>query len=504
PDGFCAVGPPLEARDRPLVASAGEGVLVVGGTGPSGPRSSGEYYDSSTGTFVAVELPEALRDPVEGLAGVVLARLPDGRVALTGGVRGVVSVFDPVTRDFGPVLAISRRAFHAAIAIDEARQIVAGGCANVVAGGCDGTPLRSSLVLALDGTQVGAPNLPPGSVHEGATLFDLGADVGGVRRFVLAGGFGDAGAGARFGLDDPTATALAGLGARAVGLDGGGVLTAFGRDVDPASGIAAVVAPEGEVRAIAPAPALAGAQLVTLEDGGVVAIGGTIGGVSGRVARYAPTSDGWEVVAPNPDGDDPGALTMPALARLADGTVFVVAATGAWIYRPSLVGPSSGTVTVLPQAPIRGATLVPSDPATVTRANGWTLTSPDDRLRARALVGGPRFARGSIAVTAHGIVGGFALIAQQQAPGRAILAELVDGMPTRLRRIDGRAPATVLCTGSVLQLGLGPTIARLAIGDAVTITVNDVVVLSCDAALADVGAWGVAALGTGSQVAIDV
>jgi hypothetical protein len=237
---------------------------------------------------------------------------------------------------------------------------------------------------------------------------------------------------------------------------------------------------------------------VTLEDGSAIAFGGD---ATGAVSRYSPTSDAWETVAPAASGDQPGTLDGPSTALLPDGSVLVMSGTGSWIYRPSLIGPTTGGVTVLPQAPIRGAALVASDPGTLSRAGGYTLTSPDDRLRARALVGGPVLARGSIAATVHGVATGFALIAQQTAPGHAVIAELVNGEKPTLRRADG----TTLCRASkTVELGTGPITARLAItSDGSTLTVDDVVVLSCDSAPGDTGAWGVAALGTNGAVSID-
>jgi len=112
PDGFCELAPMSEARSQPLVAPAGNGALVVGGLGPSGPLMTAEYYDPTMAAFQSVEVPQALAD--QGFAGAALATLPDGRVALTGGPGSVFIVFDPDKRAFvtDPTV-IDRRAFHA-------------------------------------------------------------------------------------------------------------------------------------------------------------------------------------------------------------------------------------------------------------------------------------------------------------------------------------------------------------------------------------------------------
>ncbi len=496
-DGFCAVGP--GGRTGAVVARAGDTVLIVGGTAGGLPLATAELYDPATAEFAPIDVPDALRDATEGLAGVVLAPLADGRVVLTGGVRGVLTVFDPKLRAFGPVLVVNRRAFHAATAIGNT-VLVSGGCANVVGGTCDPTPLRSSLIYALDGTQTGAPNLPPSSVTEGGRLFDLGTDTDGIERFAIAGGFGDANAGARFALDDAVATPLAGLGGQAVLLDGGALLTAFAPDAGAASPTVAIVAPDGgAVVPLGAGPSLAGARLVALEDGSAVAIGGDPGG---KIARYMPTSDHWDVGFPDPTGDVPGALDAPTLVRLADGSVLVLAATGAWVYRPSLVGPATGSLTILPASAPSSGVLAAPDPSTLSHAIGYVLTSADDRLRARALVGGPRLAHGTIAATTHDVVGGLALIAQQQGPGHAVVLELVPGEPAALIQLAG---ATTLCTGATpIELPAGPVSASLEIRDGtVRASVGGLGVLACSVSLDEIGAWGIASIGSAAHLAVD-
>ncbi len=492
PDGFCAVGALTEARAQPLVARAGNAVLVVGGIGASGPLSSAELYDPASGTFSAIDVPGALDDPDNGLLGAVLSTLPDGRVALTGGSRGVLTVFDPATRTFGPVLAIARRAFHAAIATDATHVLVAGGCAGVVGQTCDATPLHSSLRYDLEGQQAGGPTLS--GVHEGATLFDLGPRADGAHQLAIAGGFGDPKAGEWLAAGDDQAIPLAGLGAQAVPLDGGALLTAFAADGATADGSVAIVSARGAIGAATSAPAIAGARLVLLEDGSVVAIGG-----DPRVAHYAPSTDRWSQTGTAP------AITAPALARLADGSVLVLGgatpSTQAWLFRPSLVGPTSGSVTALPEA---GGVLTAPDPAMLTRTAGFTLVTPlgDEGALARALVGGPRPVRGSVKATVHGAIGGIALIAQQQGSDHAIVAQLRDGEPARLERHD--PGVTILCTGQPVTLDGGPLVASLAINSrSVSVVLGTTTVLSCDAELVDAGAWGVAASGAGSRVIVD-
>jgi hypothetical protein len=509
PGGFCPAGTLGEPRLQPLVARAGDGALVVGGLGPTGPASTAEFYDPRTGTFTPVAVPDALVDPVNGMAGSVLAPLPDGRVVLTGGTRGLLAVFDPVTRTFGATFALApQRAFHGAIATDATHVLVAGGCHGVVSAGCDPTPLRSTFVYDLQGEDpVAGPNLSADALAEGAGLFDVG------NGFVLAGGFGAPGEAQRFALGDADAVKLTGLAAQVTGLDGGALLTAFDRDAAPAGGLVAVVTPDAAVVPTTNAPKLAGARLASLEDGTVLAVGGDPAEVDGvgSVARYNPTSDRWDQAQPTATagssaaGDQPGALVAASLVRLADGSVLVLGGEAspsarAWVYRPSLVGPASGSITVLPATDTSTGVLTAPDPRTVTRGAEWLLTSPDDTLAARALVGGPRLVRGSIKVTVTVATGGLALIAQQVAPGRALVAHLVTGEPARLEQLG----SGTVCTGSIVTLP-GPataTVATLAITDRVTVRVDGEVVLACDHAATTAGAWGVAASGVGARIAV--
>ncbi|TMQ13651.1 MAG: hypothetical protein E6J90_28125 [Deltaproteobacteria bacterium] len=200
------------------------------------------------------------------------------------------------------------------------------------------------------------------------------------------------------------------------------------------------------------------------------------------------------------------------LLRLTDGTVLVVGgavSARAWLYRPSLVGPASGSVTVVPVSDTGRGVLTASDPQTVTRVAGqlpaWLLTTPADAAMARALVGGPRTATGSVSAIAQVLGGGVALIAQQTGPGHALIAELAASSPPRLVRLAGGAEHE-LCAGTdavafdpatpvTLRLAVTARDARLSIGERE--------VLACSIAAGERGAWGIASLGAGARLAVD-
>jgi hypothetical protein len=506
PNGFCPVGPMTEPRVAPLVARAGAGVLVVGGLGPSGERlSSAEYYDPATATFSPIEVPPSLVDADNGLAGAVLTELPDGRVALTGTASHALAYFNADDRRFSTPSLFDHRAFHGAYAVDADHLLIIGGCADVGAGACTGPTLRTGFVYDLRDLAMRerGPQLGDTAQRYGAEILDLGIQRDGVRRLLLAGGSGETGVADRFAVTDATTERITGTHAQHALLDGGAVLTAFDRDGDPQTGAAAVLAPDGGLVPVALAPRVAGARLATLEDGSVVAIGG-----AASVARYVPTTNSWVVAVPA--GIAPAALVAPAMARLADGSLLVLggstASAEAWIFRPSLVGPASGSIVALPDGSTEGV-LTPSDPALVDRAGArFVLAADGDDYRARALVGGPRIAEGAVSASVMVQAGGVALIAQQTGPGHALVGRLVPGEPARIEQLaDGTI--TRLCSGAAVTEAdlVGAVTLAIAGGQATLGTGpigNVAAKVSCAVATSERGAWGVAAAGAGARVVI--
>ncbi len=508
-DGFCPIAPMTVPRIEPLVAHAGAGVLVLGGepadtSGTSHP--SAEYYDPATGTFTAIPLPTALQD-ANSLVGAATAELADGRVAVSSGQALIV--FDPNAMAFSQPVFVEARSEHAAIGIDAAHFLVTGGCqSGGAACGTMGTTARHSTVqYELDaqghtvGDGVAKAALPASSDRYGGRLFDLGVTADGTRRLVLAGASPDP----TTADEIPYATGESGAVTATVGnlrsqvteLDGGALLTA-----DP--GGAAILPPEGgDAIAVAVPPLLAGARLITLEDGTAVAIGGDAG-----VSMYTPTTNRWAQLAPSADqvANWPGAVTAPSLIRLRDGTVLVLGGgspteprSSAWLFRPSLDGPTSGHVTAFPDG--TGAVLTTPSPATATRiARALTLTATDDSLAARALVGGPKIATGTLSVSVAVSSGGVALIAQQTGPARALVARLVPGEAARIERHDG-ATVSVVCTGQIVT-DLSQALVLAVTSDAITASIGATAVVSCarssDPSAPEPGSWGIAAIANGS------
>ena len=475
PNGFCATSPMTEPRIAPLVARAGNGVLVAGGTGGAGERlSTAEFYDMTTATFSAVEVPPSLVDPSNGLAGGVLTELPDGRVVLSGTASHALSIFDPATKTFSTPSLFDHRAYHAAVAPTNDQLFIVGGCADVVDGTCSGPSLRTGFTYELGdlAERMRGPTLPDTRV--GGQLFALGPGRDGKARYVLAvDGFAD-----RFALDEDTPQSISGLHTGKALLPGGALLTAQ-------TGTASIVPPEGDAPVnLALAPQLDGASLVSLEDGSVAAIGA-------RVVRYVPTNDAWIAGAALPVP-----LDTPATLRLADGSVLVLggrtASADAYLYRPSLVGESSGSLVALPDASTDGVIVAP-DPRVAIHGGTYALHGDDARL----LVGGISTATGSVtaAVTVH--AGGVALLARQKGLGDVVVARLVPGEPARIE--DGQRKT--LCTGSAVG-AFGPTVTFAIHGTTATVTTPNGTVVTCEIEGGARGEWGVASVGADADIEV--
>ncbi len=521
-DGFCPLRPMTVPRVQPLVARAGAGVLVVGGNVAATPgqiQPSAEYYDPATATFTPVALPQPLAESSTSLVGAALAELGDGRVVVWSG--SALTVFDPETRAFSQPVFVEARNEHAMIGIGPSYLLVTGGCQYNTGLSCsgDGTVRRSTLEYEVDaagglvGNGVVKPALPGTSVRFGGRLFDIGLTSDGKRRLTLAGAISDPSTADQIPFaqtdDSGAVSVVQHLFSQVTELDGGALLTAFDPDGTALpAGPASIVPPEGgDGVDIALAPAITGARLITLEDGTAVAIGGDAG-----IARFNPTTHTWTQLAPSADAiaNWPGAITAPSLIRLADGSVLVLGGgtpaaptADAWLYRPSLVGPYVGAVTAFPDG--TGAVLTTPDPATASRApSRLSLAAPDDSITARALVGGPRLATGtldaSIAMTSA--AGGVALIAQQTGPARALVARLVPGEAARVERHDGTVVG-VLCSGAIVDAAdLGRPLHLAVTSDSVTVSVGDTTKVSCDLEkdpiAPEAGAWGIAATANGT------
>ncbi len=128
------VGNLLHARVRFTATRLGNSptapVLVVGGTGASGPVGELELFSPGPDTFSAVA-GTALQIP---RSGHTATRLPDGRVLVVGGIdadgqpTAVVEAYDPVTQTMQVIDHLHlARSNHAAVLLNDGRVLVTGG-----------------------------------------------------------------------------------------------------------------------------------------------------------------------------------------------------------------------------------------------------------------------------------------------------------------------------------------------------------------------------------------
>ena len=503
PDGFCPVGDLAEPRDRPLVVAAAGGALVLGGDGPAGARTTAEWYDPRTGRFEPVAgVPSLFEGPL-GFTGAAATALPDGRVVVSGGPEAGYTVFDPAARSFERPGALGARARHAAVALDDHRVLVAGGCRDLGAtGACTpGTEETSTQIVDVtSGDVVAGPALAAPRLDGVARLEAAGAELRGLR-VLVAGGVDAAGA-PRTDAEriDPDGGAAAevvvgGAGGEVVALDGGATLTAR-------AGAASVIVPGvGEARAVVATGATG--TLTLLEDGSVLSLGGN------AVARYLPARPAWRALVPG--GSVPPALIGHGAVRLDDGSVLVVGGRDgdgphrrAYVFRPSLIGPTTGEIGAFPATDGVDTELSPLDPGLVEAGPPWRLRAGDGPLRSWALVTGPRPGDGFLDASVRASGGGVAALVGFVDPAHFDAVELAPAAPARLVRHAAGAPRD-LCRGSPVELAQDVQVAiRIERrGGRVTASVAGLRVLDCAADAPARGLWGLGPLGAEASLVID-
>lgn len=343
--GICPTGPAVSSRRNPMLARSGNAVLIAGGTDAAGaPVLPLERYDSASATFI--ELDDELYADTSplGLLGASMTELSGGDVVIVGGAATAYQVYLTESSTLSsPSFYREARAFHAALALDDNRVFLAGGCTQPMETGCAvGSELLTSSLL--DPTT--------GNIEAGPTL--ALARIGGAawrdsnRSVLLVGGV-DAGgnpvtAAERLFLDGTPGVLIDQVMGASAQSQSGAVWVGLAGPDQPASSLLSVVSPgSSSVNASASAAfADDDAQLVSLEDGTILALG--------RAGGQRIRSFDGAVVDLQLDSlkDREG---QSAIA-LADGTVLIVGggvgAPGpdAFVYRPALVGPLSASASV--------------------------------------------------------------------------------------------------------------------------------------------------------------
>lgn len=458
PRGFCRTGALAAARSAPLVAAAGRGVLVAGGTGDDGPVRLVEWYDPETGTFAAVD-GQSYGQRAPGLAGASVTALPDGRAVIAGGPETAYQLFVPEALRLEPSRFLPQpRAHHAAAALGDGRVLLAGGCERLDdTGRCTADSLLpGSAVLDVErGTLDAGPALQTARVAGQAVSLADGS-------VLLVGGLDASGqpltSAERLDLARGTSEPVDRLGGSAALLASGAVVTGFAPAGTGAAAAAAFLAPGESAGAPLPAasPARAGATLTPLEDGSVLALGGAAGSIA--AATYSPLGGRFEPIGAA--GEAPQARSAHAALRLADGTVLLLggrddagrALADAWIFRPPLTGPWTGELIVTFAEPGPAAALLPRDPRRGSRVAASAGAPAHYRLvvaaespqpaapslpREWAVVAGPLFARPQLSVRARVDGGGLALLLAFRDASHLHAAVLVPGEPAALWQLEG-------------------------------------------------------------------
>ena len=516
-NGFCLTGPPAAARDAPLLARAGAGVLIAGGTGEGGaPVHEVELYDPATGQF------SGLGDPLYGsvldggLAGATMTAMPDGRVVVAGGGATAFQVYEPEAGFGAPQFLREARALHAAVALDDERLLLAGGCARIEDGGCvAGSGLATSVILSVSSGELASG---PGLVRlriGGTALREADG------RVLVTGGVDEEGAPvAEAERIDPVggrdSELVADTGAAAALLAAGGALTGFAPRGAPPSETAAVV-PPGALLATRVGETLeprAGPVLVPLESGHVLVVGGGDGETA--AALYAPVSGALESLPSAPGGGRTG----HGAVRLDDGSVLLVGGrdaggaplADAWIFRPDVIGPWSAALSATFATPESAAAMVPRDPARARAVPAEGRTPAHYRIEATgedgaptewAILAGPRFTSLSLEASVAAEQGGVAILLWFRDEATTAVLALRPGQDAELFAIDaGEQRPLGSCAGQPIGEGdlappdgAGHALAVSASSGELSATLDGREVLRCDVDPPAAGLVGVAPLG---------
>ena len=514
PNGACQTGPPRVARHSVLATRAGAGVLVAGGVDADGAAAvEVEWYDPDNARFVA--LGDSLYgSPMHGLRGATMTTLAD-RVAVIGGAIAGYQTYDPATQSFSaPRLLTSPRAFHAAIALDESRVLVAGGCSLLTtAGVCEiGHELSTTSIIDVV-TDTVEPGPALRQVRIGGHAY---ADQNG--RIVLVGGVDIDGTAVmqaeRLSMADNTSTLIADVHGVPAPLRGGGAVVAFSNAAVTSTGQAVVLAPSASrpTDVSDSVTARSGPTLTPLDDGAVLAFGGRGVGPGDEASLYVPQRTTFERlnIAASPNLSRYG----HAAVRLDDGSVLIVggrtddepALADAWIVRPELTGRFTSDASLAFGSPELARLAIPSDPAFVTEIEAdpvaYAITSSEQTQKVPsqwAVVAGPEFAQPRISLSFRSISAGLAVLIGFVDVDNFLSLVVRAGQPAIASRVaQGNIADLDGCVGDMVSSDLYPdstpiTAMLTADSGLLTLSIAGTEVLRCAQEQPPTGAigWGV-------------
>jgi hypothetical protein len=276
-----------------------------------------------------------------------------------------------------------------------------------------------------------------------------------------------------------------------------------------------VIAPGAGATDVDVGPARAGATLIALEGGLVLAVGG-----AEAPGLYAPARAELDLL-PGVAGPHAG----HAAIRLADGSVLLIGGTdesgepaGARIFRPDLLGALSAGLSITFASDESSAALVPRDPARarVVPASGdrpahYRIESSGEGEAPRewAVVAGPVFADVTVEASVAADEGGAAVLLWFRGPDDQAFVALEPGHPARLVRVEGGDPSPLgSCAAESIAGGdLAPPAHRLTVDahdGALTAVLDGKTVLDCDVEPPATGFVGLAPFGADAALEIDL
>lgn len=563
PDDLCPTGAPLFARADPMLARAGRFVLVAGGDDPDDSSVYPiERYDTAAGTFVADPVDHYGDDGAHKLFGASLTSVRpriftseagdtvdaiDAQVGITSAPTHAVlagglpafQIYDALADTWtAPLLMQPERAYHAAVALDDRRVLLAGGCYPLIDGHiCEprSSVVTSTIIDATTSDYVQGPDL---------TLPRIGglAMRESARSVLLVGGFDDQGLPVtrieRLWLDGTDSQLFDGSASALAPLVSGSALLAFPPPGASGSTPASVVPPlhSGLSPVANPPWASTSATLTPLQDGRVLAIAETAGPRVTRtsVAMYEPSRASFTPLDIRATGSLPG--RGHAAVRLADGSVLVVGGRpsgqptnapqrAAWVFRPGSIGPFASALTVTFDDDDRVEHLVPRDPANLNRVPrdgvipahiDMLASAGDSALPAEwAIVAGPVLTRGELSARVRSRGGGVALLVGFRGPDDYLAVVSRPGQLVVVYAVERGAARTVAsCTGAVIGDGqLAPADPAASVDIALTfdtsalsMTLNGASVLDCEVdSGVPTGMVGVGVVGAaGDRIRVDL
>ncbi len=496
-NGACETGPSVVARRDAKLAMTAGGVLIVGGQEAGGqPSLAVELYRPTEGRFESVASSTYGDTSPLGLAGASITSLPSGDVVLIGGAATAFQRFDALTEAFlAPSFYREARGHHAALALDAETVFVAGGCAQLAAGGCvEGSELVTTALLDVEtGEIVSGPALAVPRIGGTAWLEGTG-------QVVLVGGVDGDGApveeAERVFLDGRASERIPGL----VGASVQVVTGTIWAGLDDRSGVAsermATLSAFADEAGEVPQAAVSDTdvELCIRDSGSLLAVGAA---AVQRIRTFDGVADAIDVPGLNP-------AAGRSSIRLRDGTVLMVGgllASGTFapasIYRPSLVGPYSASASASFSSAELSEGVSASRPASIEVAAAGHLELNAAGGAAQLLLAGPRPRSATLQVAMASDGASAQFFFGWGSPGDTYVVHLEgDAVAELRRRIDGTEEVLACETARALTTELSEVGGRHEVEMQVSegrvrVGIDGLEVLSCRLSENVAGAMGV-------------